>query len=87
MREKFISNVYLTLQTSNFNPKCNSGRMGLHSCKTLTFVDELCGEVVSLQIDNVQLFDEYQYLKKDYNILLLHMVEKDEIVQGLQDYK
>jgi predicted nuclease with TOPRIM domain len=30
-------------------------------------VDELCKEIAPLQVDKVQLFDEYEDLKKDYN--------------------
>lgn len=42
------------------------------------YIDELREEVALLQENDVMVFGEYQDLKKDYNILLLQMVEKDE---------
>jgi hypothetical protein len=51
------------------------------------FVDELREEVAPLQEDNNHLFDEYQASKEDYDAILLQRVEKDETIQGLQDYK
>jgi predicted nuclease with TOPRIM domain len=47
------------------------------------FVDELREEVAPLQEDNNQLFDEYQALKEDYDVILLQLTKKDETIQGM----
>ena len=46
-------------------------------------IDELYEEVAPLQANNNRFFDEYQILKEDYDALLLELIEKDEIAQGL----
>lgn len=52
-----------------------------------SYIDELCEEVSPLRASIFHFFDEYQDLKKDYDVLLLKMVDKDETIMDLQDCK
>ena len=47
-------------------------------------IDELHDEVVPLQKDNNWLFDEYQALKEEYDVVLLQLSKKEETIHIFQ---